>query len=74
MQSGATLFSVNLSHVMRLVTQFMTGHVNIEEKKLPALRSDIAVLAETYFSRSSISVSLVTRECNIDISIIVEIS
>lgn len=73
MQSGATLFSVNLSHVMRLVTQFMTGHVNIE-KKLPALRSDIAVLAETYFSRSSISVSLVTRECNIDISIIVEIS
>ena len=51
----------------------MTGHVNIE-KKLPALRSDIAVLAETYFSRSSISVSLVTRECNIDISIIVEIS
>ena len=73
MQSGATLFSVNLSHVMRLVTQFMTGHVNIETK-LPALRSDIAVLAETYFSRSSISVSLVTRECNIDISIIVEIS
>ena len=73
MQSGATLFSVNLSHVMRLVTQFMTGHVNIETK-LPVLRSDIAVLAETYFSRSSISVSLVTRECNIDISIIVEIS
>ena len=55
------------------VTQFMTGHVNIEIK-LPALRSGIAVLAETYFSRGSISVFLVTCECSIDISIIVEIS
>ena len=59
--------------VMWLVTQFMTGHVNIEIK-LPALKSGIADLAETYFSRSSISVFFVTCERSIDISIIVEIS